>query len=54
MSQKVSWLIAKFYLHDASGVDNPEEYLWEKIRDIYYPVKRPTKKYISKEMNSHP
>jgi hypothetical protein len=33
------WNEAKLLPHDASGIDKPKDYLWEKINGIYYPVK---------------
>lgn len=29
----------KDQVHDASGIDNPDDYFWYKENDIYYPIK---------------
>jgi hypothetical protein len=34
----VPWRIAKKSVHDASGISTPEDYLWELINGVYYPV----------------
>jgi len=34
----VSWRVAKNSVHDASGIIHPEDYLWEFIKGVYYPV----------------
>lgn len=36
----VSWEIAKYNVHDASGVDSPEQWIWKKTNHVYYPVKK--------------
>ena len=35
-----SELIKKGLVFDASGIDNPNDYLWEKgiFNDVYYPI----------------
>jgi len=30
---------AKEFVHDASGIENPYLWLWEKVNGIYYPAK---------------
>jgi len=34
-----TWSIAKNKPHDASGITNPNDYLWHQIKGIYYPNK---------------
>lgn len=34
----VPWNKAMNYVHDASGIVHPEDYLWELIDGVYYPV----------------
>jgi hypothetical protein len=36
----VSWNTAKKSVHDSSGIFKPEDYLWERINGIYYPIKK--------------
>ena len=42
----VSWETAKNNVHDASGIKNPEKYLWEQQHGIYYPVNTITETVI--------
>jgi hypothetical protein len=37
-TKKVTWNVAKKSIHDASGIDKPENWLWERDNGIYYPV----------------
>jgi len=30
---------AKNYVHDSSGIENPDLWMWEKVNGIFYPVK---------------
>lgn len=36
----VNWEIAKYHSHDISGITNPDEYLYQKSSNIYYPAIR--------------
>jgi hypothetical protein len=36
--ETVTWKIAKQHQHDASGVQNPEKWLWSKKNGVYYPL----------------
>ena len=38
MSNLVKWNEAKESVHDASGIEEPEDYLWKEISGVYYPV----------------
>jgi hypothetical protein len=38
VNKTVSWDVAKTKPHDASGLSNPEEWDWEKVHGINYPV----------------
>jgi len=35
----IAWNIARNFVHDASGIEHPENYVWVKINGIYYPHK---------------
>lgn len=35
-----SWNYVKTKVHDASGIESPEKWLWEKIKGIFYPIKK--------------
>lgn len=37
MFKLVSWDIAQQNIHDASGIDNPQDWLWSKLVGVYYP-----------------
>lgn len=36
----VTWEVAKRFIHDASGIDNPKDWLWVSTNGVYYPVER--------------
>ena len=37
----VPWSVASTCQHNASGVENPEQWLWQRTNGIYYPyIKR--------------
>lgn len=44
----VSWTKAKKNIHDASGVEYPDAYMWEDIKGVYYPV---TKEFVLKDLS---
>jgi len=35
-----TWFVAKSNNHDASGVENPENWLWERIDGVFYPAEK--------------
>jgi hypothetical protein len=35
-----TWSQIKNKIHDASGIENPEDYLWGIIGGIYYPIEK--------------
>jgi len=43
MEDLIYWQQANLRPHDASGVDNPSEWMWGKVQNMYYPVVRTTK-----------
>lgn len=49
MFKLVSWDIAQQNIHDASGIDNPQDWLWSKLVGVYYPSM--TKKYHQRMLN---
>lgn len=36
----VTWDVAKGHAHDASGIDNPQDWIWLKLFGIYYPYEQ--------------
>lgn len=40
LQDAVSWNEAKTKVHDASGITEPEQWLWVKTNEIYYPYER--------------
>jgi len=36
----VEWSYAKTQVHDASTIDDPTKWLWEKRNNCYYPIKK--------------
>lgn len=43
MNDLIHWQQASLRPHDASGVENPNDWMWGKVREMYYPVVRNTK-----------
>lgn len=35
-----TWFVAKSNNHDTSGVENPEQWLWERIDGVFYPAEK--------------
>ena len=44
-----TWLVAKSNPHDTSGVENPENWLWERIDGVFYPAEKIEVKEESEE-----
>ena len=37
MCDCIAWNIAKNFIHDASGIEKPENYTWYLSKGVYYP-----------------
>lgn len=37
--KKFDEIVSKGLVFDASGIENPREYMWKKINGVYYPEK---------------
>lgn len=35
-----SWFVAKNNAHDLSGIENPEQWKWERIDGVFYPAEK--------------
>lgn len=35
-----TWFVAKNNVHDLSGVENPEQWKWERIDGVFYPAEK--------------
>ena len=33
-----NWSVVKLNVHDLSGIENPENWLWERVDGVFYPV----------------